>query len=399
MSLKDRILQILEKSRAMELEFIASLTDGERAYEGTFEKWSAKDTIAHANYWEDVRAMRAVAWSEGVQLDPVPQFEQANAECYAQYEKHTWTEIEAFTKQAHEKMVAAVQGLSQEVLEGPSEESEGRKMWETLVGAAFSHKLMHYTDFYHERGQHEVVSRLWAEWVDLVSPLDEGADWQGGVNYNAACSLALAGDEQGALDKLRVGLDLRPNLRGWSRRDSDLALLHDLPEYKALIAPDYWWEALEAGPQAEAISDQYIRSLTTFRVAVNSCPENEWLQGETLYQRPAGLALHIAQSINYYSAIKSGEEYGDALMEINWQERDSSNLPSQKEMLQFIDKVERRLAHFIANANLEAKEELFPWTGFTILGRTVYALRHMTHHLADLIMELKHRGVQPPSWN
>jgi len=399
MSRKDQILNILEISRAEELEFIASLSDAERAFEGSYKKWSAKDAVAHANHWQDVRATRAVAWSEGKQLDSIPPFEQANVECYTQYEKSTWAEIEGFTQETHEKMAATVQGLSQEVLEGPSEESEDRKMWETLVGSFYSHKLMHYTDFYHERGQQDVVSRMWAEWADLVSPLDDGADWQGGVHYNAACSLALVGDQQGALEKLRVGLDLRPNLRAWSRRDSDLASLHDLPEYKALVAPDCWWEALEASPQAEALADQYMRSLTTLRVVVNSCPENEWLKGEKPYQRPAGLALHIVQSVDMFSSQKPGDQSENALAQIQWQVRDADKLPSQKELLRFLNDVEKRMANLIATVDLTAEEELFSWTGFTILSRIVYSLRHMTHHLADLITELKQRGVQPPSWH
>ncbi len=399
MSLKDQILQILVIGRELEVEFIAGLTDAERAYESTFEKWSAKDAVAHANYWQDVRATRARVWIEGKELESLSQFEQANYQCYDRYAGQTWAEIETFAQQAHEKMQETMQGMSEEALEGPSEESEDRKMWETLIGSAFTHKLLHYSDFYHERGQHEVVSRLWGEWADLVSPLDDGADWQGRVSYNAACSLALAGDQQAALEKLRKALDLQPQLRSWSRRDSDLASLHDLPEYKELVAPDFWWKAIEAGPQAEALADQFMRALSMFRIAIDACPQAEWRQGETLYQRPAGLALHIAQSVNNFSMQKPGEQMEDPLNQIQWQVRDADKLPAQKELLRFLNEVEKRMANLIATSDLTAQEELFPWTGFTILSRVVYALRHMTHHLADLIMELKHRGVQPPSWH
>ncbi len=134
------------------------------------------------------------------------------------------------------------------------------------------------------------------------------------------------------------------------------------------------------------------------RAAIETYPEDAWLEGETLYQRPAGLALHIAQTIDFYSAIKRGETSEDQLSQVNWEDRDPKRLPSQKDLLRYLDVVEERLANFIANTDLQADETLFPWTGFTILSRALYALRHTQHHLADMAMELQRRQLRPPSW-
>jgi hypothetical protein len=392
MDIKDRVLQIVEKGRAVELEFMGNQTEADRVFEGSFENWSVKDAIAHANYWQDVRTRRAASWIDGQDLKPLPHYEQANAQAYAEYAKRTWEEIEAFAQQTHEKMVLLVTGLSEEALTGPSEESDDRKVWEALVGSAYTHKLAHYAEFYTDRGQQEITSRLWSEWADLVSPLDDGAEWQGGVHYNAACSLALAGDPSGALKELRLGLELRPNLRSWSRQDSDLESLHDIPEYKALYAPAYWWTAIETGPIPDALADQYMRLFSMVRTAIANCPEGRWLQADTGYRRPAGLALHILQSIGFFGALEPGDQLDDALMQINWRERDSTKLPAREDVRWFIDKVEKRTANFLANADLTAKEELFPWTGSTVLGRAVYSLRHGQHHVADLIAEVhRHR--------
>ncbi len=85
-------------------------------------------------------------------------------------------------------------------------------------------------------------------------------------------------------------------------------------------------------------------------------------------------------------------------MKVSWEERDSSKLPSQEDLQRFLDTLERRLANFIVKADLQAKEELFPWTGFTVLSRALYTLRHTQHHLADMAMELQRRGLKPPNW-
>lgn len=398
MTQKDRLLQILDKSRSTELEFLLNLTDEDGASEGTYEEWSAKDNIAHVNYWEDVRSTRTMAWIRGEEQEPLPQYERANAECYDRFSSSTWDEVEAFADRVHTKMVEAVRSMDEDTLSGPSEESEERKIWESIVGVAYTHKLAHYAQSYIDRGRKKDASQLWKVWADLVSPLDASPRWQGTVHYNAACSLALAGDREGALEELRNGLALQPSSKSWSRLDSDLETLHDLPEYKELFAPSYWWEALESSPQAEALADQFMRALSMFRLAVNSFPEEAWFDGETLYQRPAGLALHITQSVNFYSALKPGERSEDPLTQVNWQERDSSKLPSQDELLRFLDKVEERLANFILKSDFGGNESIFPWTGLTVLSRALYSLRHMQHHLADMAMELQRRGLRPPDW-
>lgn len=396
--LKDQLLQILEKSRAAELEFFASLTDEDKAGQGTYEKWSVKDVVAHANYWEDVRSTRNLKWIQGDKLEPMARYEQANVECFERFVNRTWDEVEAFAEQAHANTVKTVKAIDEDAFNGPSEESEDRKVWESIVGTAYTHKHIHYSEIYLDRGRKKEVSQLWSEWADLVSPMDAGSVWQSRVHYNAACGLALAGDQGGAFDALKKSLELDPSMKAWSRRDSDLEILHGLPEYRELFAPAYWWEALEADPQKEAIADQFIRTLAMLREAVHAFSEEAWLEGESLYQRPAGLALHVVQSVDSYSTSKPGERLEDELTQVNWQERDASKFPAQEELIRYLDKVEQRLANFIKEADLGASEDMFPWTGFTVLSRMLYSLRHAQHHLADMAMELQRRGSRPPVW-
>ena len=65
MTIKEQLLHILEKSRATELALITNLSDEDKGEVGTYEKWSAKDNVAHANYWMELRAAQALAWLRG----------------------------------------------------------------------------------------------------------------------------------------------------------------------------------------------------------------------------------------------------------------------------------------------------------------------------------------------
>jgi hypothetical protein len=198
-----------------------------------------------------------------------------------------------------------------------------------------------------------------------------------------ACSLALAGSRDQALSELRQALELRPNVKAWSKQDTDLNSLHSLPEYS---------------PMAEAMADQFMRSLAMLREAMMAFPAEEWRKGDTPYERPAGLALHIVESLHSYSALKPGEYAEDAGLDVNWEEKDSSKLPTQNKLLTYLDEVEENLACFLTDADLKATEELFRWTGSTMLSRTIYMLRHTQHHLSELCLELHIRGLQAPEW-
>ncbi len=141
-----------------------------------------------------------------------------------------------------------------------------------------------------------------------------------------------------------------------------------------------------------------MRALAMFREAVKAFPAAEWHKGDTPYQRPAGLALHLIEAVDDYSVLKPGESGRGRSFEVSWEEKDSSKLPSQGDLLSYLDEVEQKLAAFLAEADLTAAEELFRWTGSTLLSRAAYVLRHTQHHLAEMCLELHRRGQKAPQW-
>jgi hypothetical protein len=394
----DQLEKILEASKQADRDFLGKLTDEERRAVGTYEKWSAKDLFAHVCFWQRLEADQILEWLDTGTAAPTPQFEQSNLDAFNAFADSSWDEITAYSEETMSKMRSVLDRVNEDILLGPSWETEERKTWESLVQRLYSHKLFHYAEFYQDAGQKEMNSRLWSEWAELVSPLDQGDSFQGRVHYNAACGLALAGDHDGAFSELAQSLELAPGMKSWARLDSDLAILHGTPEFKALISADYWWEALEANAQAEAVADQFMRTFSMLRGAVESFSPQEWIQGETNYQRPVGQALHIAQTAAMYSASKPGDSVDDPLMQINWESPDPAVFPDRKSFLGFLDRVEEKLARFIGGADLNSPEDQFPWTGATKLSRVLYTLRHTQHHLADMAMELQRRGQRPPDW-
>lgn len=399
MALKQRLLAVLKRSQAVQKAFVAGLSNDQRAAVGTYEKWCAKDAVAHIAYWVDHRAAVVAARARGEEPPSSPgHYEQANAACFQRFCNCSWGEVQAFTDAAHTRLVEAVRAVPEEMLVPSPKDVGGRKPWQDIVRTGYTHALIHMAEFYIAQGQPHQAGQLWPEWGELVAPLDDSADWQGLVHYNIACGLALSGNADAALVELRQALQLQPSLTAWSRQDSDLSAVRSQPEYRTLYAAEYWWQAMEANPLAEALADQFVRALAMFREAVEAFPAAEWCKGDTPYQRPAGLALHLVEAIDDYAVLKPGESGRGRRFNVDWEEKDSSKLPAQDELLAYLDEVEPRLAHLLASADLTAAEELFRWTGSTLLSRAAYTLRHTQHHLAEMCLELHRRRYQAPRW-
>jgi hypothetical protein len=324
-------------------------------------------------------------------------FEAANAACFARYCHSSWDEVQACASRAQAELLEALHALDELKLSAPLG-SEKQPLWQDVANTAATHLLMHVADFYAQHGRQQEAGQLWQEWSQLAAPLDTRAEWRGLVHYNAACGMALSGHREQAIVELRQALELRPSMTPWSRHDSDLAVLRDMPEYKKLYAPKRYWEAVEVSPQAEALADQFLRALAMFRQAIRAFPAEEWRKGDTPYQRPAGWALHVLTSMDEYCALKPGQAGAHPRFDVDWQEEDSSKLPSQDEMLAYLEQVEKKLAHLLVHADLNQAETLFLWTGSTLLSRAVYVLRHMQHHLAEMCLELHRRGLRAPEW-
>lgn len=395
---KAQILDCLDHGKRAQLAFIDGLDATRRAEEGTYEKWCAKDSIAHMAYWQERLAQRVDALKNKREAPQSLQYEEANAACFARFCERPFEQVHAYWSRSVEELHSAVRTADEQLLVNPPADRPERPLWMDVVGTGYTHPQMHLSEYYTKLGLPEKASRLWQEWGPVVAPLDDGAEWQGTVHYNVACGLALANQTAPAITELKEALRLRPGLVSWVRQDPDLTSLRGLKAFRELYAPEHWWSALAAGPLAEAMADQFMRTLLMLRGAVQAFPPDEWRKGDTPYQRPAGLALHAVSALVDCSLAKPGQKYSGVRIDVDWEDRDSSKLPTQQVLLEYLDAAEQALAHFLATVDLVGPEEMYRWAGSTLLSRMAYYLRHTQHHLAELCLELHRRGLKAPDW-
>ena len=208
--MKRELTELLQKGYQVEKEFIAALSDKERNADGTFESWTAKDSIAHNAYWrkhhaEDVLAV--LAGKTPAQTDD----DQINAEVYSRYKDQSWVDVDTLVDTGMKRMEEAIASISEDDLQRldfyPWE--QGRPLWREIVGNIYTHPVIHLSDWHIKRGYPPRAAEMYQEMTRQLTSLDDSPDWQGTIRYNNACSFSLLGDKETAINELRGGSKIK----------------------------------------------------------------------------------------------------------------------------------------------------------------------------------------------
>ena len=150
---------------------------------------------------------------------------------------------------------------------------------------------------------------------------------------------------------------------------------------------------------AKALLAQFNRALHMFRSGVEKFSEVDWYQGESPDRRPASLAYHLLEAVDFYAGdlpanqFPWGQRFG-----VDWESDDPALLPTQAQIKEYSKEVEQKLAAWLEEVDLTAPETLFKYTGRIVLERGMYSLRHAQHHVGELSRELELRGQKGPEW-
>jgi hypothetical protein len=156
-----------------------------------------------------------------------------------------------------------------------------------------------------------------------------------------------------------------------------------------------------------AIKDQFSREWDMLAETINNIPEEEWTKGEVDQVIPVQHVVHVVVGADFFVGDIPSEEYDPA--EFFGQEakeggpwtispeelwRKEVALQKLAEMRVIVDEVLTRLD----DAALFEPEKVHPWTGQIRLGKIIFELRHIQHHLGALDAELSRRGIKGADW-
>jgi len=232
------ITAVLALGHRMETESFRALWGAERVACGSTECWAAKDLLAHNAFWRRYTGENLRIVGRGQPPTVADDYEPLNQRCFLAHRDWSCEDLLALSADVHRWFMASVSTLDDRALASetrwPGE--AGRPAWQFLVHIGFMHPVSHLCQYHATQGRGNEALSLWQRASPAIVGLDEGPPWRGLMTYCMACKLALAGQTADALDALREGLELRPDLRQRASRDGDLRALRGSSEFEHLVS-------------------------------------------------------------------------------------------------------------------------------------------------------------------
>jgi hypothetical protein len=231
---KQKILELVENTYADLMDLIASLSPQEKKAKGNLKMWCAKDMVAHLIFWERHFINQLDKQAKGEKIPSSGDyFDQVNdGVLYAHMDQPLEDALSEY-QIIHAELHKIYDAFSAEDLSDPKKYAwlEEHPMSDRILGNSVFHPQSHIADFYVKHGKMEKAIQMQES---LVEKLQVFPTWGPTAAYNLACFYALNGMNDKAISRLKEAFMNRPDLVEWSKVDSDLNSLRELPDYKAL---------------------------------------------------------------------------------------------------------------------------------------------------------------------
>ena len=158
MTLKERLVSLIESINAEEQALFANLSEAEHETRGEPDRWSPKDVIAHLAAWKErtVRNLEAVARGESpVRYDD---YGAVNARDFETYRDKSWAEVLEKALTANQRLIEQIEGRSEAELEAILHGE--RTVWQSIAGTGYTHPVIHLGEIYLDLGDAEYATGL-----------------------------------------------------------------------------------------------------------------------------------------------------------------------------------------------------------------------------------------------
>lgn len=226
---KQKILEITDWVYQEERTLIDKLTDKEYAEIGTFQKWSAKDIIAHTSFWKLLRAKSINDFLRGETPRELGDYQKINEEVFKKYLNSSWDDIADYSKEAYNSLKKIIDSVSEEDLNSKKSFPflGDKEIWKIIIIYCCLHPIGHLDKYYANRNQTYYSINLWKEAVHLLERLPASSGIIGNARYDLARYYALSGQKFIAIRTLNKAVQLNPNLIKRSTEDPVLSSIRD----------------------------------------------------------------------------------------------------------------------------------------------------------------------------
>lgn len=237
--IKSKLIAVIERGEADQAALVAQLSDDEKAATGEADHWAVKDQIAHLNFWRDRTLRRLIAVRDGTEPPgPAQDFQPENERNFSAQRHRPWSEIIAESDRLFRETKQVIPQLSDAQLTEPQRVGTTEiNLSERVVSDFMEHPAEHLTQLYRERGDTARAEEQERATVAVISELfGKHTTMYGYAIYNLGCFYARNGETAQAIAAVGEALPLIPSLVEWSKQDSDLDSLREVPTFQALYA-------------------------------------------------------------------------------------------------------------------------------------------------------------------
>jgi hypothetical protein len=203
---------------------------------GKVDNWSAKDNIFHSLVWSNNRLdmLETIERDENWTDVDYGDFSEINREIYEEHKNKSWDDLQLMIGTTYQRGLAYINRASEETLLEKKEGDE-RPFWRIVADNFVIHPMLHIWDLLQKSGRDDLmIENFGDDFSNMLRKLDTSEDWLGTIDYNQACLFSLSGNLEKAITKLGKALKLNSGLIDWSKQDSDLDPLRELPEFLEL---------------------------------------------------------------------------------------------------------------------------------------------------------------------
>jgi hypothetical protein len=237
MPIKTKLIELMQSAMLEEQAFAGGFGEQGVTAEGTLERWTAKDLLAHIRAWKEnmIEGLDATAHGRPTAWDG--DTDATNARVFEQHRNDSWDQVTRDLSETNRRLLETVQMMSDLELMDPGRNPwrNKRPAWVSIAGNSFSHPVVHIAQYAFEHGDSAHGTLLNEMIAERLLAMDDSPAWKGNALYNLACAYALGSQCEKAIANLREALSHNPELSEWSQKDPDLEPLHGNPEYEALF--------------------------------------------------------------------------------------------------------------------------------------------------------------------
>ncbi len=234
--IKKEMLDLFMSLRKELAEVLENLNEPQKQECGSLQRWGVKDMLMHLAFWGDHFNRQLEAARTG---SPIPEagdyYEIINDGVLLRNKEKPFEEARKEEEKIFAKSLELLEREDPDALVDTNEYPylKGRSLLDRALGTECYHVVAHISDYYLKQGFYDKAAGMQEEYAQKLLAFP---GWDANAYYNLACFYSLNGKLEKAFGNLELAFKVKPDLKEWAKKDSDIDPLRQQPEYQSLIA-------------------------------------------------------------------------------------------------------------------------------------------------------------------